>query len=150
MLNTEMTILGNLAHDPELRQTQNGCVVNITIVSNRRRYNKNTQQWENVGATFIRCNAFNQFAQNIADSLRKGMSVIAHGEYVQQNYTDRNSGQQRTSYVLELDAIGPDLHRSTVTVTPNNTGNQMPSVSNNYNDPYGFGNYQQADENPSF
>lgn len=119
MLTTAMTLMGNIVKEPELRPTQNGYVTNFTVAVNKRRRDPNTRQWVNAGTTFIRCTAWNELAQNIANSLHKGTSVIVSGEYEQSEYTDRATGEKRTAYALNVDAIGVDLHYCTVQVNPN-------------------------------
>ncbi|WP_297317024.1 single-stranded DNA-binding protein [Bifidobacterium indicum] len=124
---TIVTVVGNLTADPEVRTTSNGgTVANITIASTPRQFNRNSGQWEDGEALFMRCSAwdsnFNPMASNIQASLTKGMRVIAQGRLVQRSYQDRE-GNNRTVVEMRLDEIGPALSRNTAQVTRNaNTG----------------------------
>lgn len=107
---------GTLVADPELRFTQSGAaVVNVTIAQNERRFNKETQRWEDGDAVFLRCNAWRQFAENIAESLNKGDRVLGYGRLKQRQYETRE-GEKRTVFEVELDALGPSLKFRTATV----------------------------------
>ncbi|AIC91452.1 single-stranded DNA-binding protein [Bifidobacterium coryneforme] len=124
---TYVTVVGNLTADPEVRTTSNGgTVANITIASTPRQFNRNSGQWEDGDALFMRCSAwdstYNPLASNIQASLTKGMRVIAQGRLVQRSYQDRE-GNNRSVVELRLDEIGPALTRNTAQVTRNsNTG----------------------------
>lgn len=124
---TYLTVVGNLTADPVLRTTSNGgTVVNLTIASTPRQYDRNTSQWEDGEALFMRCSAwdstYSPMASNIRASLAKGMRVIARGRLVQRSYQDRE-GNNRTTLELHLDEIGPALTRNTAQVTRNPTSN---------------------------
>ena len=104
-----LTIIGNLTADPELRFTQGGAsVANVTIASTPRVYNKQTQQWEDGEALFMRGTIWKDAAENVADSLYKGVRVIATGKLKQRSWED-DKGQKRTSVELEIEEIGPSL-----------------------------------------
>lgn len=112
---TQITIRGRLAGDVELRFTPSGhAVANLTIVANKRV--KNGDQWEDGPATFWRCSAWRELAENCADSLHKGMSVVAVGEVAQRDY-ETKEGEKRTSIEVTIDAIGPDLRWQTAKVS---------------------------------
>lgn len=124
---TYLTVVGNLTADPVLRTTSNGSTVaNLTIASTPRQYDRNTSQWEDGEALFMRCSAwdstYSPMASNIQASLSKGMRVIAHGRLVQRTYQDRD-GNNRSVMELHLDEIGPALSRNTAQVTKNPTSN---------------------------
>lgn len=124
---TYLTVVGNLTADPVLRTTSNGgTVANLTIASTPRQYDRNTNQWEDGEALFMRCSAwdstYSPMASNIQASLAKGMRVIAHGRLVQRSYQDRD-GNNRSVMELHLDEIGPALSRNTAQVTKNPTSN---------------------------
>ncbi|MCH4160329.1 MAG: single-stranded DNA-binding protein [Bifidobacterium sp.] len=125
---TVITVVGNLTADPEVRTTSNGgTVANFTIASTVRQFNRNSQQWEDGDALFMRCSAwdsnYNPMASNIQASLAKGMRVIAQGRLVQRSYQDRE-GNNRTIVEMRVDEIGPALSRNTAQVTRNsNSGN---------------------------
>ena len=120
---TYITVVGNLTADPEVRTTSNGgTVVNLTIASTPRQYDRNTNQWEDGETLFLRCSAwdtqYHPTASNIKSSLAKGMRVIAQGRLVQRSYQDRE-GNNRTVVEMRLDEIGPALTRNTAQVTRN-------------------------------
>lgn len=115
-----ITIVGRLTRDPELRTTKNGRnVCSFTIAANNRRKNQQTGQWEDGTALFLNCTAwdseYSQMATNVANTLHKGMQVIAQGQISQGRYTDRQ-GVERTTVELRVDSIGPDLNRYGVDV----------------------------------
>ncbi|PWG60096.1 single-stranded DNA-binding protein [Bifidobacterium catulorum] len=123
---TVITVVGNLTADPELRQIPSGAtVVNFTIASTPRTYNRNSGQWEDGDALFLRCSAwdsnYNPMASNIQASLSKGMRVIAQGRLVQRSYQAQD-GSNRTVVELRVDEIGPALSRNTAQVTRNSNG----------------------------
>lgn len=116
----EMTIIGNLTRDPELRTTGNGnTVVNFTIAASKSRLNEQTNQWEQTSTLFLNCSAWDgrnsSLASNIAHSLAKGMRVIARGEVSQRSY-QANDGTQRTVVEMQVSEIGPALSRATAQV----------------------------------
>ncbi len=126
---TYVTVVGNLTADPEVRTTSNGgTVVNLTIASTPRQYDRNSNQWEDGEALFLRCSAwdtqYHPTASNIRSSLAKGMRVIAQGRLVQRSYQDRD-GNKRTVVEMRLDEIGPALTRNTARVTRNGNGQQQ-------------------------
>lgn len=124
---TQLTITGNLTTDPELRYTQNGAAVAaFTIASTPSTFNRQTNQWEDGNALFMRCSAWNEFAENISESLRKGMRVIAQGSLVQRSYENRE-GQTRTIIELRVEEIGPSLRFSRAQVTKTSQAQQQMS-----------------------
>ncbi|MGG7450577.1 single-stranded DNA-binding protein [Plantibacter auratus] len=125
---TIITVVGNLTSDPELRFTQNGLgVVNFTIASTPRTFDKASNEWKDGEALFLRCSAWREFAEHIAGSLTKGTRVIAQGRLGQRAY-ETKEGEKRRSIELEVDSIGPDLRYATVQVTraPQSGGNSSP------------------------
>lgn len=144
---TYLTVVGNLTADPVLRTTSNGSTVaNLTIASTPRQYDRNTSQWEDGEALFMRCSAwdstYSPMASNIQASLAKGMRVIAYGRLVQRTYQDRD-GNNRSVMELHLDEIGPALTRNTAQVTKNtntnansNSGRQAQGTSLPPQDPW--------------
>lgn len=114
---TNVTIAGNLVADPEIRYTQQGrAVVDFTIAASNRRYNKQTQEWEDGDTTFLRASAWRDMAENIAASLRKGDRVIATGRLKQRSY-ETQAGEKRSTIELDVDEVGPSLKRATASVT---------------------------------
>lgn len=117
---TIITITGNLTRDPELRTVGSGStVVNFTIASSMRTFNRNTNQWEDGDTLFMNCSAWDSartsLASNIANTLSKGMSVIAQGRLTQRSYQAQD-GSQRTVVELRVEDIGPSLRRATAQV----------------------------------
>lgn len=114
---TVITVIGNLTADPELRTVGSGAqVADFTIASTPRTYNRQTQQWEDGDALFLRCSAWRDMAQNIATSLTKGTRVIAQGRLVQRSYTAQD-GSNRSVVELRVDEIGPSLRYASAQVT---------------------------------
>lgn len=111
------TFVGNLTADPELRFTPNGlAVAQFTVAVNPRRYNRETGQWEDEPPTFVRCQAWRQLAENVAGSLQRGDRVIVAGRLREERWEDRETGQQRSTWRLTVDAMGPDLTNATAKV----------------------------------
>jgi single-strand DNA-binding protein len=114
---TVTTVVGNLTADPELRYTQNGLpVVNFTIASTPRNFDRQANEWKDGEALFLRASLWREFAEHVSGSLRKGMRVIATGRLRQRSYQDRE-GNNRTAIELEVDEIGPPLRYATAEVT---------------------------------
>ncbi len=127
---TIITIVGNLTRDPELRTLNNGSnVVNFTIAASERRFNRDTNQWEDGDTLFLNCSAWDTqhapLASNIANSLAKGMTVLAQGRLAQRSYQAQD-GTQRTVVELRVDQIGPSLRRATAQVTRQQNSNGGP------------------------
>ena len=109
---TTITIIGNLTADPELRWTQSGTpVADLTIASTPRAYDRQAGQWRDGETLFMRCSAWRDQAENIAETLRKGMRVIATGRLGQRQYETRQ-GERRTVVELQIDEIGPSLRNA--------------------------------------
>lgn len=106
---TVITVVGNLTADPEMRTTRNGgAVANFSIASTPRVYNSQANQWEDGQALFLRCSAWRDLASHCAQTLRKGMRVIAQGRLQQRSYQAQD-GSNRTVIELQVDEIGPSL-----------------------------------------
>lgn len=119
---TLITVVGNLTADPELRYTQSGIpVANFTIASTPRTFNRQTNEWEDGDALFLRASIWREYAEHVAGSLTKGSRVIASGFLKQRSYEDRE-GNTRTAIELEVQEIGPSLRYATAQVT--RTGGQ--------------------------
>lgn len=113
---TVITIVGNLTADPELRTTGQGAqVASFTIANTARVYNKQTGQYEDGAALFMRCSAWRDMASHCAQSLAKGMRVIAQGRLQQHSYQAQD-GTNRTVVELQVDEIGPSLRYATAQV----------------------------------
>jgi single-strand DNA-binding protein len=114
---TVITIVGNLTADPELRFTPSGAAVaGFTIASTPRLFDKDTNQWKDGDPLFLRASIWRGYAENVAETLTKGMQVIAAGRLKQRSYEDRE-GVKRTVVELEVDEIGPALRFATAKVT---------------------------------
>ena len=114
---TVITVVGNLTADPELRFTPNGAAVaNFTVASTPRTFDRQTNEWKDGEALFLRASVWREFAEHVAGSLTKGMRVIATGRLKQRSYQDRE-GNNRTAIELEVDEIGPSLRYATAQVT---------------------------------
>ncbi|AKK04230.1 single-stranded DNA-binding protein [Corynebacterium epidermidicanis] len=119
---TVITVVGNLVADPELRFTPAGApVANFRIASTPRTLNRQTNQWEDGEALFLSCNVWRQAAENVAETLTKGMRVIVQGRLKQRSYETRE-GDKRTVFELEVDEIGPSLRYATAQVNRSQGG----------------------------
>ena len=113
---TVITVVGNLTADPEIRFTPSGAgVANFTIASTPRTLDKNTNEWKDGEALFLRCSIWRQAAENVAESLTRGMRVIAQGRLKQRSFETRE-GEKRTVIELEVDEIGPSVRYATAKV----------------------------------
>lgn len=113
---TIITVVGNLTSDPELRALSNGAsVASFTIASTPRTFNRNTNQFEDGSALFMRCSAWRDLAEHCANSLSKGTRVIAQGRLSQRSYQAQD-GSNRTVVELTVDEIGPSLRYATAQV----------------------------------
>ena len=121
---TVITIVGNLTADPEIRTTSSGAsVASFTIASTPRSWNRNTNQFEDGQALFMRCSAWRDLATHCAQSLAKGMRVIAQGRLQQRSYQAQD-GSNRTVIELQVDEIGPSLRYATAQVQKMQSGYQ--------------------------
>jgi single-strand DNA-binding protein len=113
---TIITVVGNLTDDPELRFTPSGAAVaNFTVASTPRNFDKNTNEWVDGEAMFLRCSIWRQAAENVAESLQRGMRVVVQGRLKARSYEDRE-GQKRTVFEIEVDEVGPSLKFATAKV----------------------------------
>ena len=114
---TLITLVGNLTADPELRWTQSGvAVADFTVASTPRTYDRNAGEWRDGDTLFMRCSVWRDTAENVAESLRKGMRVIVQGRLTQRSY-DTQQGERRTVVELQVDEVGPSLRRARAQVT---------------------------------
>jgi len=119
---TIITVVGNLTNDPELKFTPSGApVANFTVASTPRTFDRQTNEWKDGEALFIRCDAWRQLAENVASSLQKGQRVIVTGALKVRNY-ERQDGSKGTSVEMTVDEIGPSLRFATATVTRTSGG----------------------------
>jgi single-strand DNA-binding protein len=113
---TVITVIGNLTADPELRFTPSGAAVaNFTVASTPRTLDRQTNEWKDGEALFLRCSIWREAAENVAESLTRGSRVIVSGRLKQRSYETRE-GEKRTVVELEVDEIGPSLKYATAKV----------------------------------
>jgi single-strand DNA-binding protein len=119
---TTITVIGNLTADPELRFTPAGAAVaNFTVAATPRTFDRQTNEWKDGDALFMRCNIWREAAENVAESLTRGSRVIVSGRLKQRSYETRE-GEKRTVVELEVDEIGPSLRYATAKVNKANRG----------------------------
>ena len=112
-----ITVVGNMVADPELRWTSNGAAVaSFTVASTPRTFDRQANEWVDGEALFLRCSVWKEAAENVAESLTKGMRVIVQGRLKARSYDDRD-GNRRTSWELDVDEVGPALKFATAKVT---------------------------------
>ena len=137
---TNITMIGNLVDDPELRFTPSGAAVaKFRVASTPRYLDKNTNEWKDGDSLFLQCNIWRQAAENVAESLTKGMRVILSGRLKQRSY-ETKEGEKRTVFEVEVDEVGPSLRNATAKVTKTTrqggaAGGGFPTSSNDaFND----------------
>ena len=125
---TTLTIIGNLTGDPELRFTPSGAAVaNFTVASTPRRYDSSAREWKDGETLFMRCSIWQAAAENVAESLTRGMRVIVQGRLKARSY-ETKEGEKRTVTELEVDEVGPSLRFAAAKVTKTSRG-QPPGPS---------------------
>ena len=113
---TTITVVGNLTADPELRFTQSGAAVaSFTVASTPRTFDRQSGEWKDGEALFLRCNVWRQVAENVAESLTRGSRVLVSGRLRQRSF-ETKEGEKRTVVELEVDEIGPSLRYATAKV----------------------------------
>lgn len=136
---TVITIIGNLTADPEMRTTRNGSTVaNFSIAATPRVFDKQSNQWVDGDALFLRCTAWRDLASHCVQTLRKGMRVIAQGRLQQRSYQAQD-GSNRTVIELQVDEIGPSLKYATAQVQKMQSGGYQGGNTNG-------GGYQQPQQ----
>jgi len=119
---TVITLVGNLVDDPELRFTPSGAAVaKFRIASTPRFLDKQTNEWKDGESLFLSCNVWRQAAENVAESLQRGMRVIVQGRLKQRSY-ETKEGEKRTVYEIEVDEVGPSLKSATAKVNKTTRG----------------------------
>jgi single-strand DNA-binding protein len=166
---TVITVVGNLTADPELRFTPSGAAVaNFTVASTPRTFDRQSGEWKDGEALFLRCNVWRQPAENVAESLTRGMRVMVSGRLRQRSFETRE-GEKRTVVELEVDEVGPSLRYATAKINKVSRGSggggfgggggggSAPSGGGGgggYDDPWGSapaaGGGQAADDEPPF
>ena len=116
---TPITVVGNVVADPELRFTPSGAAVaNFRVASTPRVFNRDSGQYEDGEALFLTCNVWRQAAENVAETLTKGMRVIVNGRLKQRSYQTKE-GENRTVFEIEVDEVGPSLKFASAQVNRN-------------------------------
>ena len=114
---TIITIIGNLTADPEVRFTPSGAgVASFTVASTPRVFDRQSGEYKDGETLFMRCSIWREAAENVAESLKKGMRVIVQGRLVQRSFTTRE-GENRTVVEMQVDEIGPSLRYAKAQVT---------------------------------
>ncbi|MGA8245959.1 MAG: single-stranded DNA-binding protein [Nocardioides sp.] len=114
---TQITVVGNLVDDPELRFTPSGAAVaNFRIASTPRTFDRQANEWKDGEALFLSCSVWRQAAENVAESLQKGMRVVVQGNLRSRQYETRE-GEKRTVFEIQVDEVGPSLKYATAKVT---------------------------------
>ena len=114
---TAITVVGNLVADPELRYTPTGqAVATFRVASTPRFMDRTTNEWKDGDSLFLSCNVWRQAAENVAESLQRGMRVIVQGRLRQRSY-ETKEGEKRTVYEIEVDEVGPSLRNASAKVT---------------------------------
>lgn len=134
---TTITVVGNLTGDPELRYTPSGhAVANFTVASTPRVFDKQTNQWKDGDALFLRCSLWRQPAENTAESLTRGARVIVTGRLTQRSY-EAKDGEKRTVVELQVDEIGPSLRYATAKVNKATRSGGSGYTASGADDPWG-------------
>ena len=121
---TQITIVGNLVDDPQLRYTPTGqAVANFRVASTPRFLDRNTNEWKDGDSLFLSCNVWRQAAENVAESLQRGMRVVATGRLKQRSFETRE-GEKRTVIELDVDEVGPSLRYATAKVNRTARGSE--------------------------
>ena len=114
---TILTVIGNITDDPDLRFTPSGAAVaNFTVASTPRIYDKQTNEWKDGDALFLRCSIWRQAAENVAESLQRGSRVVVSGRLKQRSYETRE-GEKRTVVELDVEEVGASLKYATAKIT---------------------------------
>ncbi|NYD40014.1 single-stranded DNA-binding protein [Nocardioides panaciterrulae] len=114
---TVITVVGNLVDDPELRFTPSGAAVaNFRIASTPRTFDRQANEWKDGDALFLSCSVWRQAAENVAESLQRGMRVVVQGRLKSRTYETRE-GEKRTVFEIEVEEVGPSLKYATAKVT---------------------------------
>ena len=125
---TTISIVGNLTGDPELRFTPSGAAVaNFVVAVNRRKFDRQANEWKDAGTDFYRCGIWREAAEHVAESLTKGTEVIVVGDLTSREYETRE-GEKRTVWEITAEHIGPSLRRATAKVARAGQGVGRPAA----------------------
>lgn len=115
-----ITVVGNLTDDPQLRFTPSGAaVVNFTVAQTPRKFDKNSNEFRDQETIFMRCSAWREMAENVAESLTKGSRVVATGFMEATSWEDKETGAKRTGFQLAVHEVGPSLKWASAQITKN-------------------------------
>jgi len=143
---TVITVVGNLVDDPELRFTPSGAAVaNFRIASTPRTFDKQTNEWKDGDALFLSCSVWRQAAENVAESLQRGMRVVVQGRLKSRTYETRE-GEKRTVFEIEVEEVGPSLKYATAKVTRTTRSGGSGGFSGGSGQPAGQGAPQGSGE----
>lgn len=137
----QITVVGNLTADPEVRFTNSGApVASFTVASSSRYLDKTTNEWKDSDPVYMRCSVWRQYAENVAESLTKGTRVVVTGRLKQRSY-ETQTGDRRTVMELEVDEVGPALRFATAQVTRSSSNGSSAPVSTGAMDAPAGGGY---------
>ena len=120
---TQITVIGNLTADPELRFTPSGAAVaNFTVASTPRQFDRQSNEWKDGETLFMRCSVWREAAENVAESLQRGARVIVSGRLVSRSWDDKETGQKRSVMEMQVDEVGPSLRYATAKVNKTQRG----------------------------
>ncbi|MDQ1718950.1 MAG: single-strand DNA-binding protein [Pseudonocardiales bacterium] len=145
---TVITVVGNLTADPELRFTPSGAAVaSFTVASTPRTFDRQSNEWKDGEALFLRCSIWRQAAENVAESLTRGMRVVVQGRLQQRSFETRE-GEKRTVIEMQVDEVGPSLRYATAKVNRTQRGSSGGGfgADNSGGAPGGGGGYAPADD----
>jgi single-strand DNA-binding protein len=141
---TVITVIGNLTADPELRFTPSGAAVaNFTVASTPRTFDRQSNEWKDGETLFLRCSVWREAAENVAESLQKGMRVIVQGRLKSRSY-ETKEGERRTVTELDVDEVGPSLRYASAKVNRNARSGGQGGGFGGGQQGGGFGGGQQA------
>jgi single-strand DNA-binding protein len=143
---TQITIIGNLVDDPQLRYTPTGqAVASFRVASTPRFLDKQTNEWKDGDSLFLSCNVWRQAAENVAESLQRGMRVIVSGRLRQRSY-ETKEGEKRTVYEVEVDEVGPSLRNASAKVARSSRATSSGSSGSGGQGGYGSSGGRPADD----
>jgi len=145
---TQITIIGNLVDDPQLRYTPTGqAVASFRVASTPRFLDRQTNEWKDGDSLFLSCSVWRQAAENVAESLQRGMRVIVSGRLRQRSY-ETKEGEKRTVYEVEVDEVGPSLRNASAKVVKSSraTGQGGSGGSGGYGSSGGSGGGRASDD----
>ncbi len=145
---TVITIIGNLTADPELRFTPSGAAVaNFTVASTPRMFDRQSNEWKDGETLFMRCSVWRDAAENVAESLQRGMRVIVSGRLKSRSY-ETKEGEKRTVIEMDVDEIGPSLRSATAKVNKTQRGGGGGGFGGGQQGGGGWSGGQQGGEDP--